>query len=83
MPSTFAPFGLVLLAAGREPSGFSRLFDHVTGRLAPFRYKVDGIGLAPDPLQSRWHWSLGGVRCDRHRSTFHTIGCETPGTSSA
>ncbi len=44
MPSTFAPIGLVLLAAGREPSGFSRFFDHVTARLAPFRYKIDGIG---------------------------------------
>ncbi len=44
MPSTFAPIGLVLLAAGREPSGFSRYFDHVTGRLAPARYKVDALG---------------------------------------
>ncbi len=40
MPSTFAPFGLVLLAAWREPSGFSRFFDHVTGQLAPLRYKT-------------------------------------------
>ncbi len=73
MPSTFAPygwlllaagrepnaiyfrlFGLFLLAAGREPSGFSRPFYHVTGRLAPFRYKADGIGREPSGTSLRF-----------------------------
>ncbi len=47
MPSTFVPLELVLLAAGREPSGFARFFYHVTKRFAPFRCKVNGIELNP------------------------------------
>ncbi len=41
-----------LLAAGREPSGISGCFSNDdTGRLAPFRYKVDGIGHSARSLQ--------------------------------
>jgi hypothetical protein len=43
MPLTLGPLGAFSLAERRKPPGFTT----VTGRLAPCRYKVSGIGLAP------------------------------------
>ena len=45
MPLTLAPQEPFLVAEWRKPNGFSRVFSHNSGRLAPYRY------------QSQWHWA--------------------------
>ncbi len=53
MPLTLAPQEPILVAEWRKPPGFSRVFSHNTGRLAPYRYQSECHWASPR-LWSQW-----------------------------